>query len=79
LSESLLCDPRIPKAPLTPRLDSTALPLVVRKARVSLRRRLSTLPAVRVLGRRRNLLTAAIAALAGFGIGLAVVALSGSF
>ena len=34
LSESLLCDPRIPKAPLTPRLDTTALPLVVRKARV---------------------------------------------
>jgi serine/threonine-protein kinase len=79
LSESLLCDPRIPKAPLTPRLDTAALPLVVRKARASLRRRLSTLPAVRELGRRRNLLTAAIAAVAGFGIGLAVVALSGSF
>jgi eukaryotic-like serine/threonine-protein kinase len=78
LSESLLCDPRIPKAPLTPRLDSGALPLVVRKARASINRRLSTLPAVRELGRRRNLLTALLAAVAGFGIGLAVVALSGS-
>jgi eukaryotic-like serine/threonine-protein kinase len=78
LTASFLDDPQIPKSPLLPRLESAALPLVKRNPRFSVGRRLTTQPAARRNAQRRNLVTALVAALAGFGIGLAAVALSGA-